>query len=117
MRYHLFSTKFDSIWLHGTFSRRSIHRKDTVNSAGDPHMDTWSSLWLALKWYFAKSSVSITGLFEKINDGPTIISPSSISNGFIKTVVYNVSSNISMVLIRHIESPMIVDHGTYQRLF
>src|SRR5882672_367824 len=111
MRYHLFSTKFDSIWLHGTFSRRSIHRKDTVNSAGDPHMDTWSLRWLALKWYFAKSSVTTTGLFERINDGPTIISPSSISNGFIRMVVYNVSFNTSTARIRHIESLTIVDHG------
>ena len=80
-------------------------------------MDTWSLLWLALKWYFAKSSVSITGLFEKTNDGPMIVSLSSISNGSIRMVAYNVFSNISMALIRDIESPMIADHGTFQRLF
>src|SRR5882672_283984 len=116
-KYHLFLMKFDSIWLHGTFSRHSIHRKDTVNFAGDLHMDTWSLLWLVLKWYFAKSSVLITGLFEKTNDGPTIVSPLSISNGSIRMVAYNVFSNISMALIRDIESPMIADHGTFRRLF
>ena len=76
-------------------------------------MDMWSLLWLALKWYFAKSSVSITGLFEKINDGPMIVSLSSISNGSIKMVDYNAFFGISMAPIRNIESPMIADHGTF----
>jgi len=74
-------------------------------------------LWLALNWYFSKSSVTITGLFEKINDGPMIVSPSSISNGFIKMVAYNVFFNISMALIRNIESPIIANHGLFQQPF
>ena len=116
-KYPLFLMKFDSIWLHGTFSRRSILRKDTVNFVGDLHMDMWSLLWLALNWYFVKSSVSITGLFEKINDGPMTVSPSSISNGSIRMVTYNVFFSILMALIRNIESLIIVNHGTSWRPF